>query len=237
MLALGTSAFGQSADSTATAAAPGLAEATSYYAASVGTAAHLYNGTEYIDYSRKYSVLNGNQFFEVNEERPATIIYDSFRYPNIPIRYDVLLDQVVIRQPNSPLLVKLISEKISRFTFLGHTFVRLVGSEQVNPAIQTGFYDLLVEDGDKAQVLAKRLRKVQERSTLKGIEAKFAKADRLFLRKDGNYYPVKSKSSVLSVLADKRKELNRYIQEHHSSFSADAREAAVVELVKYYNTL
>ncbi|TGE29480.1 hypothetical protein E5K02_08510 [Hymenobacter metallicola] len=218
-----------------TTASPALAYAQQLYTSTLGNEAQLFNGPEYLNFIQKYHTARGHQFFASDEARPAAITYDGYTYEAIPIRYDIVNDQVVIKHATSPLLIKLIREKVNSFSLDGHTFVWVGAELPSDSEMKPGFYDQIFND--RLQLLVKRYKVVQERATTLGTEAKFSEKDKVFAKKDGAYYPITAKGDLLKLLPDRKKELQKYIAEHKLSFKAAAREASLLELAKYYHTL
>lgn len=226
-------ALGQATSVDSVFVAAAIQQLTNRYTAATESEWHLYNGKEYLDYDKYY--LRGHQFFKSAEEQAGSIYYDNYLYPAVPLRYDVLLDQLVLSPPESSLLFKLANDKVSYFNVHGHSFIRLVVDTLAQSAIRPGFYDLLV-DG-KTQVLAKRSKRIQEQATSRGMEGDFLVTDKFFIRKNDAYYPVNLKKSVLALFPAKKKELQKYIRSQRLKFRKTGRETALIKLVHYYNTL
>ena len=89
----------------------------------------------------------------------------------MPLRYDLVLGQLVLRVPPGVTEMYLVNEKVVRFALGGHTFVRLVADSAGSPA-PTGYYDLLVEG--PMRVLAARHKDVQTRATLEGMQGEIS---------------------------------------------------------------
>jgi hypothetical protein len=209
-----------------------LQHALAVYEAGIGDESHLYNGPQYVNYDKYY--VTGHQFYRTDDPAPASIYYDGASYAQVPMLYDIMLDKIVLEHPSSEFQLSLINEKVKYFTFQNHTFIRLEKDSLANTPIKTGFYDLL-HDG-KVQFLAKRLKNLQEQATQEGMKGSFEQQNRFYIRKENIYYPVRDKRSVLKILPDKKKELQRHIREQNLKFGKN-REEAILRLTQYYNTL
>lgn len=196
----------------------------------------LYNGPEYVDYKRWYYAHTGHQFFLSADKQSGSVHYNNYLFPNVQLTYDVVRDQLVLPQPTSPLTLSLINERVRGFTIGGHRFVRLVADSAAAKVIRTGYYEVLV-DSSRAQVLAKRAKRMQEQIKERNVVVKFIGTDKLFIRKGGAYYAAGKKAAVLRVFADRGKEMQRFAQERQLSFKKDQLEATVVLLARYYNGL
>lgn len=234
LLALGLPALGQSPAPDALTAAAVTAAQKQYNDSYVGHPL-LFNGPEYIDYSKRYHASIGHQFFQVPERRPGSVYYNDHYFQNLRLTYDVVLDQVVLPQPTSPLTLRLINEQVRYFVIDGHRFIRLVDDSIAGGTIRTGYYEVLVDN--RVQVLAKRAKRLQEQINQRAIDAEFVQTDRFFVKKDDVYHPISSKGSVVRLFEDRSKEVQHFLQTHKLSFGKAQFEASVVELALYYCSL
>ena len=233
LLVLGRPAMGQRADPDATVAAVDAAE--QHYAASFVGRSQLYNGPEYIDYARKYHAQVGHQFFSAPERQAGTVFYNGVRFGTVLLNYDVVLDQVVVKAPNSPLTLRLVNEKVRYFTLGDHFFTRLLADSSAGKVIRTGYYEVLL-DGP-VQVAARRVKHVREQIVQLNIDVLFEPADKLFLRQAGTYHAVGSKGAVLRLFSDHGKEVQSYVKAQKLSFKKALFESSVVRLTQYYASL
>lgn len=196
----------------------------------------LYNGPEYVDYSLRYHTRTGHQFFVTPEKKPGSVYYNDHFFPNLRLAYDVVLEQVVITQPTSPLNLRLINEHLREFTVDYHHFVRLVADSSSSRVISTGFYEMLVDDS-RLQLLAKRAKRLQEVPAQGFLNVEYIPADKFFLQRAGVYTPINSKSALLKAFADHKKEMQQQIKEKGLRFGkADFNDSAV-HLALYYVSL
>ena len=154
---------------------------------------------------------------------------------DVQLAYDVVHDQVVLSPPKSPLTLRLINEQVRAFTISGHRFVWLVADSLTGSNMRTSYYEVLLDS--TVQVLAKRTKRLQEHIVQPYINVEFTSWDKIFVRKSGRYYPISSKSSVVHLLWDRSKEIQKYLQEHKLHFGKQEREASIVQLVAYYASL
>lgn len=210
-----------------------LASLQQRYTATQGYNLRLYNGPEYVNYVRRY--VKGHQFFGTNELRLATIDYDGATYPDIPLRYDLVRGQVILKAPLGALELHLVNEHLTRFTLAGHTFVRLLPTTDNGLPATTRFYDLLL-DGP-TPVLVARSKKVLESMTPDGAAGEVVEQNEVLVGKAGHYYPVSKASAVLRLFPENRAALRKYIKDKSLKFNAQFRENSIVELVRYQRTL
>ena len=71
---------------------------------------------------------------------------------------------------------------------------------------------------------------------LDGPESYFDPAIDYYIRKNNTYYSVSSQGSMLTILKDKKKELQQYIRANQIKFRKDPEEA-MVKIASYYDHL
>lgn len=235
LLALIQPAFGQPATAIAagelTAA---VATAQRQYTASFAAHPQLFNGPEYLDYAKPYHKRTGHQFFAVPEKQPGSVHYNGHLFAGLLLAYDVVLDQVVLSPPSSPLTLRLINENVRAFDLNGHHFIRLVADSSTGKTMRTGYYEVLFDS--TVQVLAKRTKRLQEQVAQSVINVEFIAKDELFFKKNGIYSPV-SRKSAMRLFADRNKEMQDYLKAQKLSFKKAQLEATVVQLASYYCSL
>lgn len=221
-----------SADSSASAATS--ARLRQHYTAGLGYEARLYNGPEYVNYVRRH--VKGHQFFASNEPQPTTLEYGGATYSNVPLRYDIVQNRLVLKAPQSALDMVLVSENVSRFVTQGHTFIRLVATAPAEGGLEfTGYYDLLV-DGP-VRLLALRKKELQERTSTSGLEGEIRQKDGFYIYSAGRYHKAGKASTAVAVFPESKAELRKYIRTQKLKFGDDTREKSLVALVRYYATL
>ena len=205
------------------------------YRTTTAIPAQLYNGPQYVDYSLRYSEQKGHQFFLDTEPQLGDVTYRQQPFRNLLLRYDIVLDQVVLGLPESPLLMRLLGEQLPQFTIAGHSFVRVVADSTVGNVLNTGYYEVL-HDG-RVQLLARRAKRKQDRIVNKARTVEFIPTDKLFARKDGVYYPLKSASAALKLFADRQAEVQTYMQQNKVKLRKSHFENTMGVLVDFYNQL
>ena len=224
--------FGQTTLPDSGLVAAAIKKATALYTQTIDSESHLYHGLEYVNYDLPY--LDVHQFYRTDDETEGTILYDGARYTQVPLLYDLVLDQVIIEYPESAYRISLITEKIKEFSFLGHNFIRLEPDTVSGSLLVPGFYDLLVTGN--TSLLVRRTKNIQERAGHNGMEGEFHTKDKYYIQQHSRYYQVHSKKSVLQLFPDQKKELQKYARSNKLNFRKK-REAAIMKLIQYYNSL
>lgn len=112
-------------------------EMKAVYLDMVKNPAGLYNGRIY----RQYAVNvyeNAYPYFLTPDFSYASIVYDGKVFDKVPMRYDVITNEIVVLHPNR-LEVSLVKERVTSFAFLSHSFRQ----RNNDPSLAPGFYDEL----------------------------------------------------------------------------------------------
>jgi hypothetical protein len=203
------------ADSIATRSA--ASQAILDYRLFIGGQAAIYNGTEYVN----YAPFTGNAWFADQGIGDGTIVYDGIPYQHLQMLYDIIRDQVVISNPEGN-LITLPGEKISEFFLAGHHFIHT----------PSGFYELL-SLGDPA-ILAKRTKLIEESISGVDLRRTVTEKDQYFALKGAVYYHLDNLSSLLTLLKDKKKEINRYLRDNNFRYGRD-KEKTLIAAALFYN--
>jgi len=201
----------------------------SLYSKTLEENTHLYNGMEYIE---DHPGVIGSPFWKATSLQTGSIYYDDVLYPNIPLAYDIVKDEVVIRNEQQ-LSIKLVPEKIGYFFLLGQLFIHIASDSIANPGFQPGLYNVL--NKGPIIVLAKR-RRTSLRVLKPTDHYEFRELDVYFIRKDEKYYAIDNKGSLFNALRDKKDEMKKFLQENKFKFKKDV-ENTIVKTVDYYNRL
>jgi len=217
-----------SVDSTASS---GVKNALALYNQSLTDQLHLYNGREYKDYVQAFEV--GQPYFLQPAWSTGTINYDGNTYKDVSMLYNVITDEVIIRNYNAVSKIQLQKQKIKSFSFLGHSFFNILKDSLLTSNLDPGFYDVLATGG--ITLLAKRTKNMQTDIRQK-VEYKIYSKDHFYLKKDNTYIPIRTKKTFLEQLGDKKKEMQKYMRQNKFRFRAD-KENVMTKVVKYYNQL
>ena len=206
--------------------------AIAFYNQSFREELHLFNGKEEQAYPYQFS--EGTPYFLSNKWSKGTLDYDGKMYEDVSLLYDVVRDELIYLYFDNRSRIRLIKEKVSEFSIMGHNFINITPDSLFSSSIAPGFYDKLYQG--KINLLVKRTKKIDNSIKLSGAETKVFDKDRYYLRKENNYYSVNNKRSLLHKLNDKRKELQPYIRQNKLNFRKDI-ENAMVKTLAYYDQL
>ena len=207
-----------------------LEKAVSVYTNIAGPNSHLYNGSQYVDYDHR---IIGNPFFVSSYFSDGSILYDGIFYPHVQMFYEILHDDVVIKNYNGSPLV-LAKEKVYSFNYAGHRFVRLVADSSETGMKISGFYDVLFDGSIK--LLAKHKKEIVEKISLQYSESYFAAHDEYYILKDDVFYPETDRRSVLYAMKDKRNEVVKFLHDNKIRFKKDIK-TDLIKTSAYYDGL
>lgn len=204
------------------------------YSGSIRDQSLLFNGVEYKSIPDPY---HGFPFFGSEYIEEGSIQYEGELYTNIPIQYDIVNDLLIMEHYDQKGYVSMIKprqEKISYFQLMGHTFVRISGDSTTD--LRTGYYDLLYDGNVK--ILAKRKKNISQMASGGQLDVSFFEKNSYYLMKNGKYYSIRNKGSVMKALQDKRKSLNQFVNKNKTKvdFTAD-REGAMITLATQYDKI
>jgi hypothetical protein len=202
--------------------------------ASLGPDSRLYNGHEYI---RNGINAIGSPYFDTDSLKTATLTYDGVFYREIGLEYDMVTDEVVIRNYSGDALISLIREKTSDFTIGVHAFRYVTPDKYIAPdkttAVQppSGFYEEVYAAG-AVTLLARREKKLIFPSS-NDAQPKYDQTNMYFLRIDHRFYKIDSKTALLETLKDKAAPLKKYIRQNKIHFKRHL-ENALIQTIGYY---
>ena len=210
-----------------------FAKAVSFYDMEIARNSTVYTGSSYYDAHRG---IKGHQFFLNDYWELGSLVYDGYGYDSIYLKYDIYRDILLIEHLNSNGYLSPIQPyrpKVSSFDLMGYYFIRLEKDTVSN--IRTGFYNQMYKSKN-IEVLVKRRKEIIKSNEIYTLREKFSEKDRYYIKKNGIFYRVKKKGSILKVLEDQKKEIKSFIRKNNFHFK-DSPDLQLVEVVKYYDSL
>jgi hypothetical protein len=201
------------------------------YKAATRDAQNLYNGRLYYIYDAHEEE---HQFYEDRKFEKGTVFYDGQRYDSIPLMYDLVKDELVIKHVNGFEALLLQSPKVGFFTTHNHVFLKQESGKDINPDMRTGFYDLVYNG--KSKTLVRRIKQRQEKIVEKKVIALFPAKNFYYVYANGRYNPVHTRKAVLALFPAQKTELKRSLREQKIKFRKN-REMAIMAIVARYDEL
>jgi hypothetical protein len=225
----GNFAFGQDVESDSTKCKKAIDNAISMYNNMTGIQSGIYTGYDY-PYER---LSSGHVFFESDNLVNGSIVYDHVEYQDVPMLYDIVKDNLVIQGTYQPYFILLESDKVSRFSVSGQNFIRILSDDIPGSVIKTGFYKILYDGEIKAFVKKNKI--IDEFVDIGNVfKTTVVEKDKWYIYKEGKYFEIQGKSSVLNVLDDKKKEILQLCKQDKIRFKNNMDEA-LTRIVAYYD--
>jgi hypothetical protein len=203
----------------------------SYYQEQSGVFSPLYNGKIPPEYRMLH---DGTYFLESEDYYTGTVVYNGKQYVDIQMNLNAHLDELYVKIPQYNSNTILLKAHVTSFTLDNMEFLHIVG-DLFPRAPETGYYRILFS-GEDVMVL-KKTKKMMNSATPDvemTVTHVFNESTSWYIVRNGMFHPVKRKASVLRVLRDKRKELNRHIRENKLGFGKEDRDAALASCAARY---
>jgi hypothetical protein len=163
----------------------------------------------------------------------GAVLYDGVLYENVPLRYDMVNDVLLVKYLKDNNTIQLIKDKVDYFSILAHEFINLNEENFTNGS--AGFYELIYRD-KKTTVLARRNKKLMLSSNPEDKSSAFMQYDQYFIYKDGKYGSVNSESELVDAFKDQSREIRKFIRNEKLKFKKN-REQVIVNTATFYNGL
>lgn len=173
----------------------------------------LHTGTEYV---KVFGPANGNPFFPTRSNS-GSVLYHGNLYQGIELLYDCEDDDVVIRDLQGQLKLRLVREKLEGFEVDGHRFVklRLIGPEgEFYEDLYNGKRRLLIQWQKK---MASDQRASNEYALKKSV----------FILEEGRIIPLDRSSELYTIVPGRKNDARRIYREKRLNFKKDPEGAAL----------
>jgi hypothetical protein len=194
----------------------------------------LYNGSEY-GYNVYYPFIinEGDPFYISKNFSDGSVFYNNVLYKNVPLLFDIIKEELLIRDPGKIYIIRLNSENIKQFNIWGQTFIRISPDSGTNAALHAGFYDELYKGN--VSLYKKVLKKFKENAaSAQGLNKYVVERDEYFIKKDNQYFRIKNKKSLLLVTNNKKKEIEQFIKKNKLNLRKHPDES-FTKVVAYYD--
>jgi hypothetical protein len=205
-----------------------LQTAVRRYRDAAGSNLLLYKGAEYTSF---YPNTTGTPFWGSDSLQSGTISYDGIVYPNLPLKYDLVNNDLLLQAPQN-LLLKLAPEKVDSFRIGNHLFEKLQSdsSRQNAPA---GYQERLYSGSSTAWL---RQRKQPVRGFLAEDPEHFAQYDTYYVEQEGRFHIIADEKALLRLFGTQRNAVKKYLRKERLRFKKEPR-LTVVAAAAYYDSL
>ena len=190
----------------------------------------LYNGPEFTDqflnsWDESHIYLNTSAFTY------NSLVYNNQLYSNVPLKYDLLGDNIVIRSDDylSIFEIKLIPENISRFTANNRDFIRLTDAP---PNLDGhGFFEI-ASIGNTLSLYIKHVKKKKRETINNVLQYSLIEDNYYLLLYNDVYHIIGSVKDFKKVVPERYKEIRNFQKDYRLLYKTD-RNDFMIKLIKY----
>ncbi|MCZ2223583.1 MAG: hypothetical protein LC122_08135 [Chitinophagales bacterium] len=199
------------------------------YHQSIGFNQAIFNGQEYF---HRMSKLTGHVFWNENIFKNGSVSFDGNIYPNIPLKLDLLNEELITYRTNTTLQVKITKEKIDSFNIADTRFIHL--TQNIDSKMPEGFYEVLHQG--KYIVICKRIKTIKEIVSPDGVENKIEQKNNYYINDKGEYKEIKSRQILYDFFKDKKESVLQYAKQENLNYKTDT-ESYILFTIKYYEQI
>lgn len=196
----------------------------------VNTSAPLYNGSAYLKYWNK---VIGHPYFDTDQFKSADITFQNFIYRDIPLKYDLVKNQLVILNATKEFEMAIINNYVSEFTINHHHFIKITDSvHEYNPG--QGFYELIYNGN--SSILTKSYKRIEASLKAEDNTSSFVQYDKFFVFAHNEYHEVKRVSDYFNLYNNQKDQLKKYMRKGKLNYAKD-RGKTLVALATFLDTV
>ncbi len=197
---------------------------------SVNSSAPLYNGTAYIHYWNK---VIGHPYFSSDHFQNTDIKYLDFIYRKIPLKYDLVKDQLVILNATKEFEMVLLNDQVSEFNLDNHVFIKIKNDSIHTDNPGNGFYELLYNG--KSTVIVKYFKRIEASLKAEDNNSKFIEYAYYFVFANNEFHAVEGSADFLKLHKDQKSILKKFMNKEKLHYSKDPSKT-LVSLATYFDT-
>jgi hypothetical protein len=190
----------------------------------------IYSGSLYKELLR---TNESHPYFLTAEWTFESVRFEGEKFDNVPLLYDIIADLLITESVtgNTQALPR---DRVDNFSIQGHFFERVENKDFQNSLPRSGFFEVLYNG--KTKVLCLRQKQLQEKADNNKIEMDFYEKWKYFVLRDGRYFQVKSKSSIIKLLADRKAELRSFVKRNNHLLTKNP-DVALPAITREYDSL
>ena len=189
----------------------------------------LYNGYEFVPYGLN---ITGFPWFGSPEMKKGAVYYDGSLFKGIDLYYDLINDQVIIKDFTRNYFITLVGDKIRYFDLGNDHFIRFSEGNEVG--LEKGFYHSVYEGN--TTVLIRYMKKIQYTTNPEKTSSRYTQYTSYYVINKGIYSQISSKGDLIDVYSDKKNEIRKFIGENKLNFRKDPANT-LIKVAKHYDQL
>jgi hypothetical protein len=157
------------------------------------------------------------------------------------VTYDIFRDKLLVYVPEQGAYVELEPDFINYFILYDrnspdeYEFTRIISDRGNNGINRTGYYQILY-DGER-QALFRKHTKIYGESTYRGYyQVEFVKQEKLILRRDSYYFPLRFNKSLFKIYPESVRELRKYLRRSRINIRY-ANDNQLVQIIQYLDKM
>jgi len=193
----------------------------------------LFNGTRPSENTR--SKDGSHKYYLSSSFVPGNIVYQSQPFFDIPLKYDIHKDELIINltADTKTSIIKLIKTNVQQFTLQNKQFVQLQVPEQT--MLVSGFYEVLFQSDDLS-LYKKHHKTKKERIVHKEVYTDYRENDEYLIQERGEYEMILNKNDLISAIPEHKTTINNFYKENDQLRKSDF-DAFLIKLSKYLSGL
>jgi len=203
--------------------------AQNFYHQTINTKEAIYSGKEYFYNNGN---LTGHVFWGDNVFIKGNVGFAGNFYPNLPLKLDLLNEELVTHGSNLSIQIKVTKEKIDSFQIGNTRFIRIIQNNTYK--MLEGFYEILHEG--KYNVVCRRVKTIKEIVSADGVEKKVEQKNNYYINDNGEYKEIKSRQMLYDFFKEKKERVLQYAKQENLNYNTDA-ETFILLSIKYYEQI
>lgn len=179
------------------------------------------------EYTAHYYGYRGHPNFASDSLMRGEIVYENIYYKDVLLGYNLVDDQIFIRNPEHGYNIRLVKEKVSRFRINDHEFLHLPSTE----TSADHFYEVLFDGHTK--VFALREKKPSQ-SLNESIGLHFIQYNKYFIYRNGKMHGINRMKDALAVFNDSKEEMRKFAKSSDLSYK-NSPENTLAALARQYD--
>jgi hypothetical protein len=206
-----------------------LANTISIYKKQLGDQSPFYNGSRYSPSGLIFRT--GSPYFMSDSFNIGSVVYDDIVFDSVYLLYEDMSELLVSR--NNNYLLQMVNQRVSSFIISGHSFIRLVADSLHQGIPGTGYYEILYSG--PSQLLKKTFKTIMEEPSVyeNTVIRHIKESEDFYVRIGGSYQRVKSKTELLELMHNHKKEVQKYINKTGLNFRRNRQNLLILSVVYY----
>ncbi|AUP81469.1 hypothetical protein [Flavivirga eckloniae] len=195
----------------------------------------LLNG---INFKEEYRTIeDNNQYFLTKQFLPGNVVYDGQSYYDIPMKYDIHNNELIIRLTDEKghyLVIQLTKKHIENFKIDNHKFINADQLKLDIPVFsREGFYEVLFHNSNLS-LFKKHIRDKRERLGDKFSYIEFVYKSKFLIKHNNKISNIRSKKDLIRLLPEQKKAINAFYDKNRVLRKSNY-DTFLINLLKHLN--